>query len=65
MFGLPRTNFGEPEIDSTQLDTLTDLVDNKQLQSVVDKVFHPHDIEQALEHVVSVNSIGSSIITFR
>ncbi|GLV36384.1 hypothetical protein CBL_08875 [Carabus blaptoides fortunei] len=65
ILGLPHSNFGEPEMNSSQLDILTDLVDNMQLQSVVDKVFHPHDIEQALEHVESMNSIGSSIITFR
>lgn len=65
MFGWHRGSFGEVEIDYHQLDVLSELVDKNQLHSVVDKVFHPHDIEHALEHVQSSDSIGSTIITFR
>lgn len=65
IFGLKRSNFGEPVMNHVHLDVLTDFIDNQQLQSVVDKVFHPHDIEDAFEHIKSSNSIGSSIITFR
>lgn len=65
MCGLKRSKFGEPVMNHVHLDVLTDLIDNQQLQSVVDKIFHPHDIEDAFEHIKSSNSIGSSIITFR
>lgn len=65
IFGWRRAGFGESDINYNHLDVLSELVDKNQLQSVVDKVFQPHDIEQALEHVESADSIGSTIITFR
>lgn len=47
------------------LDELADLVENGSLQTVVDKVFQPQDIEIALNHIQSYDSIGSTVITFR
>lgn len=47
------------------LDQLRDLVESGKVQTVVDRVFQPYDIEQAFNHIQSVDSIGSTVITFR
>lgn len=47
------------------LDKLTDLVETNQLQTVVDKIYHPSDVDTALVHIRSSESIGSTIISFR
>ncbi|XP_071871897.1 NAD(P)H oxidoreductase RTN4IP1, mitochondrial [Bombus fervidus] len=53
------------KINSTYLQALCDLVDADQLQMVVDRVYGPHNIEQALYHILDPNAIGSTIITFQ
>lgn len=50
---------------SGTLDTLREFVENGHLQTVVDKVLHPSEIDVALHHIQSVHSIGSTIISFR
>lgn len=44
---------------------LCELTDANQLQTVVDRVYAPYNIERALLHVLDPNSIGSTIITFQ
>lgn len=63
--GLPLEDFDEKHMCYVALDKLTELVEDGYLQTVVEKVFHPHDIEIALNHIQSPQSIGSTIITFR
>lgn len=53
------------KINATYLQALCDLVDADQLQMVVDRVYGPHNIEQALYHILDPNAIGSTIITFQ
>lgn len=36
-----------------------------QLQVVMDRVYAPHNIEQALHHILNPNAIGSTVITFQ
>jgi len=47
------------------LRALCELTDANQLQTVVDRVYAPYNIERALLHVLDPNSIGSTIITFQ
>ncbi|KAJ8925282.1 hypothetical protein NQ315_009110 [Exocentrus adspersus] len=65
IIGLPVDNFDETHLCYMTLDRLTDLVEDGTLQTVVDKVFSPHDIEMAIHHIQSPLSIGSTVITFR
>lgn len=58
-------DFGEYHICYVVLDQLNKLVESGDLQTVVDKVYHPQDIEIALRHIQSPESIGSTVITFR
>lgn len=57
--------FGEPHVCYVMLDQLKNFVEDGVLQTVVDKVFHPQEIEIALRHIQSTESIGSSVVTFR
>lgn len=65
MLKLPVNNFDETHLCYATLDRLTEFVENNQVQTVVDKIFHPQDIEMALHHIQSHQAIGSTIITFR
>lgn len=58
-------DFGETHVCYAILEQLSRMVENGELQTVVDKVYHPQDIELALRHIVSSESIGSTVITFR
>lgn len=58
-------DFGETHVCYAVLEQLTKMVENGELQTVVDKVYHPQDIELALRHIISSESIGSTVITFR
>lgn len=58
-------DFDETHLCYVSLDTLAELVEDGHLQTVVEKVFHPQDIELALNHIQSTRAIGSSVITFR
>lgn len=58
-------DFGETHVCYAILEQLTKMVENGELQTVVDKVYHPQDIELALRHITSSESIGSTVITFR
>lgn len=58
-------DFGEIHVCYAVLEQLTRLVESGELQTVVDKVYHPQDIELALRHIMSAESIGSTVITFR
>ncbi|XP_018563408.1 reticulon-4-interacting protein 1 homolog, mitochondrial-like [Anoplophora glabripennis] len=63
--GLPITDFDEIHLCYVTLDRLASFVEDGSLQTVVDKVFSPQDIEIALNHIQSPHSIGSTILTFR
>lgn len=65
IFKITLNEYDEAHICYLNLDRLTELVENNYLQTVVDKVFPPQDVELALEHIESHNSIGSTIISFR
>ncbi|KOC65018.1 Reticulon-4-interacting protein 1, mitochondrial [Habropoda laboriosa] len=66
MFGFNMHQWKEgSKINATYLQALCDLADADQLQMVVDRVYGPHNIEQALHHVIDPNAIGSTIITFQ
>ncbi|RZB89843.1 reticulon-4-interacting protein 1 -like, mitochondrial-like [Asbolus verrucosus] len=65
ILGTTLNDFDEAHMCYITLDELADLVENSCLQTVVDKVFHPQDIEIALNHIQSHESIGSTVITFR
>ncbi|KRT80356.1 hypothetical protein AMK59_6486 [Oryctes borbonicus] len=57
--------FGEDAVCHHTLDELRSLVESGKVQTVVDRVFQPYDIEHAFNHIESVDSIGSTVITFR
>lgn len=61
----PSDDYDEAHLCCVTLDRLTKLVEDGVLQTVVDKVFAPKDIEIALSYIQSKQSIGSSIVTFR
>nr|CAH7720843.1 unnamed protein product [Callosobruchus chinensis] len=65
MLGLPFNYFDETHLCYVTLDKLSEYVEDGYLQTVVDKVYQPHDIEMAIGHMQSSRSIGSTIITFR
>nr|CAI5828998.1 unnamed protein product [Callosobruchus analis] len=65
MLGLPFNYFDETHLCYVTLDKLAEYVEDGYLQTVVDKVYQPHDIEVAIGHMQSSRSIGSTIITFR
>ncbi|KAL1501498.1 hypothetical protein ABEB36_006808 [Hypothenemus hampei] len=60
-----KTDYDEAHLCHMTLDRLTELVEEGILQTVVDKVFQPKDIEMALHYIQSPQSIGSSVVTFR
>ncbi|XP_044744976.1 reticulon-4-interacting protein 1, mitochondrial-like [Coccinella septempunctata] len=63
--GISLNEYDEVHMCHSTLDQLTELVKNGHLQTVVDKVYLPQDIDIALSHLESTRSIGSTIITFR
>ncbi|KAL3286910.1 hypothetical protein HHI36_001395 [Cryptolaemus montrouzieri] len=63
--GVSFNKYDEAHICHSALDQLANLVKNGHLQTVVDKVFQPQDIDMALSHIESPQSIGSTVITFR
>ncbi|CAL7938633.1 unnamed protein product [Xylocopa violacea] len=66
MFGFNMHQWKEgSKINATYLQALCDLADADQLQIVVDRVYGPHNIEQALHHILDPSAIGSTIITFQ
>ncbi|EFA07672.2 Reticulon-4-interacting protein 1, mitochondrial-like Protein [Tribolium castaneum] len=65
ILGLSLNDYDEGHMCYVTLDELSEMVENGFLQTVVDKVFHPQDIEIALNHIQSDDSIGSTVITFR
>lgn len=65
LFGKQVRNFGEVHICHKTLDELKTLVDTGKLKTLVDRVYHPAEIENALYHIQSTESIGSTVITFR
>ncbi|XP_050445675.1 reticulon-4-interacting protein 1 homolog, mitochondrial-like [Cataglyphis hispanica] len=66
MFGFNMHQWKEgAKLNVAYLRALCELTDANQLQTVVDKVYAPYNIERALLHVLDPNSIGSTIITFQ
>ncbi|XP_053985942.1 reticulon-4-interacting protein 1, mitochondrial-like [Hylaeus volcanicus] len=66
MFGFNIHQWKEgSRLKATYLQALCDLTDTNQLQIVMDRVYTPHNIEQALQHILNPNAIGSTIITFQ
>lgn len=53
------------KINTTYLQALCDLVEADQLQAVVDKVYRPQNIKQALDHILDPDALGSTVITFQ
>lgn len=53
------------KINTMYLQALCDLADANQLHMIVDRVYKPHNIKNALNHVLDPNAIGSTIITFQ
>ncbi|XP_043250099.1 reticulon-4-interacting protein 1 homolog, mitochondrial-like [Colletes gigas] len=53
------------KLSAIYLQALCDLVDAQQLQTVVDKIYRPYQIEQALNSILDPDAIGSIIITFQ
>lgn len=52
------------KINVNYLRCLQELVDADKLQTVVDRVFSPVRIDQALDHIIDPNAIGSTVIKF-
>ncbi|XP_051168505.1 reticulon-4-interacting protein 1, mitochondrial-like [Leptopilina boulardi] len=52
------------KINVNYLRCLQELVDADKLQTVVDRVFSPVRIDQALDHIMDPNAIGSTVIKF-
>lgn len=65
LLGLPLADYAEAHLCHATLERLTELVEDGVLQTVVDKVFQPRDVELALHYIQSAQSIGSSVVTFR
>ncbi|XP_011262065.1 reticulon-4-interacting protein 1, mitochondrial isoform X1 [Camponotus floridanus] len=66
MFGFNMHQWKEgAKLNVAYLRALCELTDANQLQTVVDRVYAPYNIERALLHVLDPNSIGSTIITFQ
>uniref|UniRef100_A0A6P7FSR6 Reticulon-4-interacting protein 1, mitochondrial-like isoform X1 n=1 Tax=Diabrotica virgifera virgifera TaxID=50390 RepID=A0A6P7FSR6_DIAVI len=65
LLGLPINTYDETHLCSVTLDRLSELVEDGYVQTVVDKIYQPQDIEVAVNHIQSPHSIGSTIITFR
>ncbi|XP_044265444.1 reticulon-4-interacting protein 1, mitochondrial-like [Tribolium madens] len=65
ILGVTLNDYDEGHMCYVTLDELSEMVESGFLQTVVDKVFHPQDIEIALNHIQSHDSIGSTVITFR
>lgn len=66
MFGFNMHQWKEgAKLNVTYLRGLCELTDANQLQTVVDRVYAPYNIERALLHVLDPNSIGGTIITFQ
>lgn len=66
MFGFNIHQWKEgAKLNVTYLRALCELTDANQIQTVVDKVYTPYNIEWALQHILDPNSIGSTIITFQ
>ncbi|XP_017877373.1 reticulon-4-interacting protein 1 homolog, mitochondrial-like isoform X2 [Ceratina calcarata] len=53
------------KINMTYVQALCDLIDADQLQIVVDKVYRPQNIIQALDHILDADAIGSTVIRFQ
>ncbi|KYN06277.1 Reticulon-4-interacting protein 1, mitochondrial [Cyphomyrmex costatus] len=66
MFGFNMHQWKEgAKLNIAYLRALCELTDTHHLQTVVDRVYAPYNIERALLHVLDPNSIGSTIITFQ
>lgn len=66
LFGLNMQQWIEgSKLNVTYLQALSDLADAQQLQMVVDRVYGPHNIEQAMQHILDPDALGSTIITFQ
>lgn len=58
-------DWGGPHLCHMVLDRLAGFVNDETLKTVVDRVYTPTEVERALDHICSEQSIGSTIITFR
>ncbi|XP_066154615.1 reticulon-4-interacting protein 1 homolog, mitochondrial-like isoform X2 [Euwallacea fornicatus] len=65
LLGSTLDDYAEAHLCHATLEQLTELVEDGVLQTVVDKVFQPKDVEMALHYIQSAQSIGSSVVTFR
>ncbi|CAH1164589.1 unnamed protein product [Phaedon cochleariae] len=65
MFGLPTNDFDETHLCYVTLDRLTQYVEDGYLQTVVDKIYQPQDIDVAVNHIQDPQAIGSTVVTFR
>lgn len=52
------------KIKAEYLQALSELTDADEIQPVVDRVYAPHNIEEALHHILDPEAIGSTIIKF-
>lgn len=65
IFGIDKHHWNDgSKIKTSTLDIIRQLVNNNQLQGVVGAAFRPLHIDEALNHVVNPNAIGSTIIKF-
>ncbi|XP_015126589.1 reticulon-4-interacting protein 1 homolog, mitochondrial [Diachasma alloeum] len=66
IFGIDTYHYNDGvKIKSSTLEIIRELVDADQLQSVVGAAFRPNHAEQALQHVLGADAIGSTIIKFQ
>ncbi|XP_066591246.1 reticulon-4-interacting protein 1 homolog, mitochondrial-like isoform X2 [Prorops nasuta] len=66
IFGLDSLQWKDGiKINAMYLQILSDLAAADNLQTVVEKVYAPHHIDQAIQHVLDPNAIGSTLIKFQ
>ncbi|XP_008208031.1 reticulon-4-interacting protein 1, mitochondrial [Nasonia vitripennis] len=66
VFGASTCHWKEgSKINTAYLQSLQELADADQLQPILDRVYAPHCIDQALAHVMDSNAIGSTVIKFQ
>lgn len=66
VFGFNVNHLAEDsKINATYLEALCEIINADELQVVMDKVYRPHNIKQALQHVLDPDATGSTIIIFK
>ncbi|XP_058796861.1 reticulon-4-interacting protein 1, mitochondrial-like isoform X2 [Phymastichus coffea] len=52
------------KLNSSYLQSLQELADANKLKPVLHKIYAPHNIDQAMAHIVDFSAIGSTVIKF-